>query len=202
MGTEARILKATSPLEARRITSAVYEADLRVRETIAAAEQRARTLVEDAEAARSHVLAEAREMGRREGLAEVAGALARAAAERDRILAQVPREVAGLALAVARRILGREAQGAGTALALAEAAVAAARGRRLAVLRVNPADVDAVRAGEGQLAARLGGAPIEVREDPSVAVGGAVVDTDAGRIDASIEAQLEVFARAFDEALA
>jgi flagellar assembly protein FliH/type III secretion protein L len=67
---------------------------------------------------------------------------------------------------------------------------------------VNPADVDAVRAGEGQLAARLGGAPIEGREDPSVAVGGAVVDTDAGRIDASIEAQLEVFARAFDEALA
>jgi flagellar biosynthesis/type III secretory pathway protein FliH len=69
------------------------------------------------------------------------------------------------------------------------------------VVRVSPAEAGALRAGQERLAAALGRSPVEVREDPALARGVAVVDTDGGRIEAGIEAQLEVLARALEEAL-
>jgi flagellar biosynthesis/type III secretory pathway protein FliH len=69
------------------------------------------------------------------------------------------------------------------------------------VLRIHPEDAPAARDGAGRLARALGRAAVELREDPSVPRGGAVVDTEAGRVDAGLEAQLEVLARALEEAL-
>lgn len=202
MGSEPRILKAAGPVAGRRIDAAVFDADRRVREMVAAAEVEARALVVAAQAERAQVLAEAREAGRREGMAGAAALLLRAGAERDRVLAAAPREVAGLALEVAAGILRRELADPGAVLALAEAAVGAARARREVIVRVNPADAAALRAGEERLAAALGRAPVELREDSSVAPGGVVVDTEAGRIDGGVEAQLAALARALAEAAA
>jgi flagellar biosynthesis/type III secretory pathway protein FliH len=201
MGTEPRILKAAGPLAGRRIDGAVFDADRRVREMVAAGEAEARALVAAAQAERAQVLAEAREAGRREGVAAAAALLLRAAAERDRLLAAAPREVAGLALEVAGAILRRAIAEPGAVLALAEAAVSAARGRREVTIRVNPADAAALRAGAGRLAAALGRAPapVDLREDASVAAGGVVVDTEAGRIDGGVEAQLAALTRALAE---
>jgi flagellar biosynthesis/type III secretory pathway protein FliH len=199
METGRRILKASGPL-ARRIDGAVWDADRRVREAAAAAEERARALVADAEAERDRIRDEAREAGRSEGVARAAAALLRAAEERDRILRGAAREVARLAVAVAGKVLGRELAD-GPALPLAEVALAAARARREVILRVNPADAAAVLASGGRLAAALGRPGVEVCEDLSVPPGGAVVETEAGRIDAGIEAQLEVLARALEEAI-
>ncbi len=203
MSTHSRILKGAAPLPGRRIEAAVWDADRRVREMIAAAEADARRIVSDAEAARGRVLAEATEAGRWEGQARAAAVLARAALGRDRILEQAEREVIALALAVARKALGRELRAGGDAVVdLAATALAEARARREVVLRVSPADAASIRAAEGKLAAALSRAPLEVREDPSVEPGGAVVDTEAGRIDARVETQIEAIARAIEEALA
>jgi flagellar biosynthesis/type III secretory pathway protein FliH len=201
MGAEPRILRADEGVPSRRIAAAVLDADRRVREAVAAAEARAREVLTAAEAERARVLAEAREAGRREGEARAAAALVRAAEARDRLLRDAGREVASLALAVARKVLGRELAAPESVLPLAEAALAAARGRREVVLRVHPTNARAIRAGEGRLAAALGRAPVEVREDAALVPGAVVVDTEAGRIDAGIEAQLEVLERAVAEAL-
>jgi flagellar biosynthesis/type III secretory pathway protein FliH len=200
MGTETRILKAAAPVAARRVEAEVFDADRRVRAAVAAAEERARALVSAAEAERERVLAAAREEGRREGEARAAATLLRAAGERDRLLREAAPEVARLAVAVARKVLGCELADPGAAVPLAERALAEARSRREVVLRVHPVDAPAVRDAGGRLARALGRA-VEVREDPAVAPGGAVVDTEGGRIDAGIEAQLEVLARALEEAL-
>lgn len=200
MDAGARILKAAAPLAARRIDGAVLEADHRVRALVAAAEERASAIVAGAEAERARVLAAAREEGRREGEARAAGALVVAAAERDRLLAGARRDVARLALAVARKILGDGLEEPAGLLALVDAAVAAARGRREIVVRVSAPDAAVIRGGEGRLAA-LGRAPVVVREDPGLPPGSVVVETEAGRIDASVEAQLDVLARALEEAL-
>jgi flagellar biosynthesis/type III secretory pathway protein FliH len=202
MPSPPRILKAFAPVAGRRIEAAVWDADGRVREMVSAAREEARRLVADARAARDAVLAEAREEGRREGQASTAATLACAAIERDRLLRDAEREVVALALDVARKVLAREVGAPGAALELAAAALAEARGRREVVLRVSPSDAVAIRAGSGRLAAALGDGPLEVREDPSVAPGGAVVETEAGRIDARVESQLDAVARAIAEALA
>jgi flagellar biosynthesis/type III secretory pathway protein FliH len=200
MDAGARILKAAAPVEARRIDGTVFDADRRVREMVAAAEERARAIVAEAEGTRGRSLAAAREEGRREGEAQAAATLVRAAAERDRLLAGVSREVAQLALAVARKVLGDALSEPAGLLALAEAAVAAARGRREVVVRLNAADLRTLGGGEG-LAAALRRAPVTLREDPDLAPGVVVVETEAGHIDAGVEAQLEVLARALEEAL-
>jgi type III secretion protein L len=197
----SRILKATAPLPPRRIPAAVHETDLRVREMIAAGEAEALRIRSDAEAERERALADAREEGFREGLARAAATLASAAAERDRRLAGLGREVSALALDIARAVLGREvAERAGIAAELAARALAEARERREVTLLVNPADAPAVRAAGGALAAILVRAPLAVREDAAVPPGGAIVETEAGRIDARIETQLAHLARALEEA--
>jgi len=197
----SRILKGGAPLPSRVVPGAVHDADRHVREMIAAAEERARAILSGAEAARERIRAEAVEAGRGEGLARTAAALAGAAVARDRRLAAAEREVVALALAVARKVLGHELAGGSPAVAeLAARALAEARERRHVLLRVNPADGAAVRAAEGRLAAILRHAPLAVREDPAVAPGAAVVETEAGRVDASVETQLELLARALEEA--
>jgi flagellar biosynthesis/type III secretory pathway protein FliH len=197
-----RILKDAAPLPATRVPAAVHDATLRVREVIAAAEERAAGIVADAEAARVAVLARAEEEGRRAGLARAGATIVAAAAARDRRLAAIEREVVAIVLDVAARVLGRELAAREEAVVdLAARALARARDRREVTLRVHPDDARAVRGGEARLAAILARAPLAVREDASVARGGAIVETDAGWIDAGIETQLAELRRAVEEEL-
>jgi len=197
----ARIVKGGSA-GTRRIEAAEFDAAERARAIVAEAEARARELLEAAQAERERIRADAAEQGRAEGLARAGAALVAAAAARDRRLAGAEREVVALALDVARKVLGRElAQDPGAVADLAAQALAVARDRREVTLRVNPADADAIRAAAGRLGALLARAPgLDVREDPTVERGGAVVETEAGRVDARVEAQLAALARAIEEA--
>ncbi len=202
MTAKLRILKNAAPLPERRIPAAVHDADRTVREMIASARDEARRIREEAEALRDAARRDAAEEGRREGLASAAAALALAAAERDRLLAGAQRELASLALAVARKVLGRDlADREGAMADLAARALAEARERREVVLRVNPADAPAIHDAEGRLGAILSRARLAVREDAAVPRGGVLVDTEAGRLDGGIEAQLEHLGRALEEAL-
>lgn len=190
------------PLPSSRVPAAVHEADGRVRETLAAAEARAREIVAAGEAAREAIRAEAEEAGRRAGLARAGALLAEIAAARDRRLAEVEREVATLALEVAGGLLGRAlATSEEAVVELAARAIAAARDRREVVLRVHPDDARTVRAAERRLGALLARAALDVREDPAVGPGGAVVETEAGWVDARVETQLSELARALEEEL-
>jgi type III secretion protein L len=197
----AKIVKGV-PESGARVAAAAYDAHARARELVAAAEDDARRIRLEAEAEGARVRAEAAEEGRREGLARAAAALAEAAAARDRRLALAEREVAAAAVDVARTIIGRElAQDPGTVADLAARALWAARERRAVTLRVNPADAEAIRDAAGRLAAVLARAPgLAVREDPGLARGDAVVETEAGHVDARVETQLAALARALDEA--
>ncbi len=197
----SRIVKGGAP-GGRRIEAAAFDAAERARATLAGAEAEAARVRAGAEADREAVAARAAEEGRAEGLARAAATLAAAGAARDRLLAAAEREVASLALDVARKVLGRElAQDPAAVTDLAARAIAAARDRRQVVLRVNPADADAIRAAEGRLASLLTRAPgLDLREDASIERGGAIVETEAGRVDARVETQLAALARALEEA--
>lgn len=197
----ARIVKGGSA-GTRRIEAAEFNAAERARAIVAEAEARARELLEGAQEERERIRADAAEQGRAEGLARAGAALVAAAAARDRRLAGAEREVVALALDVARKVLGRElAQDRSAVADLAAQALAVARDRREVTLRVNPEDADAIRAAAGRLGALLARAPgLDVREDPTVERGGAVVETEAGRVDARVEAQLAALARAIEEA--
>lgn len=196
----SRVVKG-APAAGRRIEGAVFDAAAEARALRAEAVAEAARIRADALAERDRVRAEAAEAGRQEGLGRAAAALATAAAARARLLTGLEGEVAALALEVAGRLVGRAlALEPGLVVELAAAALAEARERREVALRVSPADAPAVRAAEGRLAALLARAPgLAVREDPALGPGQVVVETEAGTLDARVEAQLAELARAIED---
>jgi type III secretion protein L len=192
----ATILKAQGPTSRRLEASALAARDA-AREVEEEAAAAARRLVEEARADAEEVRRRARDAGREEGLAEATEALARAAAQRDRLLAGLGPELVQLALEVARRVVGAAAErDPDVVVGSATRAIAAARHRASLTLHVNPDDLAAIGAADSRLAALAGGRAIAVVADGAVARGGAVVETEAGSVDARLEPQLDALARA------
>jgi flagellar biosynthesis/type III secretory pathway protein FliH len=192
----ASILKAAR--DARVVDRLEVEARERARAQLSAAEEEAARLRQAVEAERSEVLRAAALAGLEEGKAHAATALAEVAAAREARLASLEDEVAEVALAVARRILGRVLEERPEwVVELARSGLLAARARREVALRVHPDDAPLLRAETPRLAALLERAPgLAVREDPRVERGGVVVETEAGRVDARVDAQLALLERA------
>lgn len=99
-------------------------------------------------------------------------------------------EIVRLAMAVAARVVHREIESdPRVVLDVARAAIARLMDKETMVLRVNPADLETIRAGCEDL---FPGDPRQIRfvGDLRVDRGGVVVDTEAGSVDAKIEHQL------------
>jgi flagellar biosynthesis/type III secretory pathway protein FliH len=195
-----RILKAGSAAAAwprRRITAQAWQAGERAAVILADAEAEAAALRREAEEGRAAVRAAAERAGRAEGLAQAAAALAGAAAARDRWLAEAEGDVAGLALEVARRLVGRElAADPGAVVGVAREALRAARGRRRVALRLHPASAAALREASGELGALAAVPSVALVEDPALDPGDVVVETEAGEVDGRLAARLEAFRQA------
>ncbi len=139
--------------------------------------------------------------GREEGLASVTELAARAALLRDRVLAQAEPELVELAFEVARRVLDVVAErDREVVVEVAGRALEAVRQRRELTVRVHPDDASALREQEARLYGRLAGAPcVAIVEDASVGRGGAVVETEAGTVDARLATQVDALRRAMVE---
>jgi len=183
------------------VAAEVYEASQRARHILEAAESDAQRIREAAEADRERLWAEAAASGHQEGLARASAAIALGALERQRLLASAKKDLLRLAVAVAEKILRREvARDDEVAVEMAARALAEARQRREVTLRIHPADAEAVRRSHERLLSALSRTRVlELREDPAVAPGGALVETEAGIIDARLETQLEAIAAALQE---
>lgn len=192
------VLKGAFPQPPRgaRVASVLLEARDEARRIVDAAAAEARTTVRDARADAARMGAEAAALGREEGLGHAAEVVARAAVERDRLLAGAERELVELALEIARRVVAGAAE-RGAVTIVAARALEAARARERVVVRAHPQDVAALSAAQSDLAAALVRAPgFTLREDAGIARGGVVVETEAGRIDARVETQLAALRRA------
>jgi len=191
-----------SILKAARSAPVVHrieiEAKERARLLLASAQADASRVRADAEAAREAIRSAAVEAGRAEAFAAAGAALAAVAAAKEQRLAAIERELAEVALTVARALVGRAlALEPSLVLSLAREALAPARTRLEVVLRVHPSDAPLVRAELPALAALLERAPgLGLKEDPALARGDVVVETEAGRVDARVVAQLQLLEQA------
>ncbi|BDG06447.1 FliH/SctL family protein [Anaeromyxobacter oryzae] len=197
----AIILKQRLPLDSARIDGAVVDAAARARAIVEAAQDEASEIRKGIAVERERARAAGETEGYETGRGRAAALLAAAAAERDRLLGTLARDVASLALDVARRILGRElATAPGAVVDVAARTLEGARERAVVTLRASPADVPRLREAEPRLSALLARAPgVALREDPSLAPGDVVVETEAGRLDGRVAAQLAALERALAE---
>jgi flagellar biosynthesis/type III secretory pathway protein FliH len=196
------ILKA-STCSPRLVDRLELEARERGRALVAEAEEAAARIRAAAETEREEALRAAVRAGREEGLATAGAALLAVAEARQRRLEGLEREIAAVALEVVRKLIGvAVAERPELVAQLALRALEPVRSRREVLLRANPVDAPLLRAELPRLAALLDRAPgISVREDPCIEPGGVVVETEAGRVDARVEAQLSILERLLGEGL-
>jgi flagellar assembly protein FliH len=115
--------------------------------------------------------------------------------DRARIVISVGRDLVQLALTMAERVVRRSLPFEDEAVlrAIREALGHVGDTRRV-IVRLNPRELDLVRAHERDLGALVAAdAGIELRPDPAVTPGGCVVDTPELHLDATVEALLEQF---------
>jgi type III secretion system HrpE/YscL family protein len=162
------------------------------------ASERARAIVEraeaQAEATRDAALADARAQAR----AELAAQLLELAAEREKQLAALEPQVIQLALLAAKRIVGDELAANPSRVAdLVAPLLARVRRARQVTLRVHPDDRSQLEASLAALRTRseLAGS-LALETDPALGRGDCVVISDAGVLDARIDTQLHALARA------
>ena len=194
-GQEFSDVGRRAPIIERSTIEARSQAD-EIREK---AQEEASLLLENARTEAQTLRTQAREEGYAEGCNQGASELSEVVSKSSLRLQQIEKQlvaqVKDLALGIARKILGRELATRPEAVVelVKEALAEKARQRREISLRVNPEDMEIIRENRSALIEVLSRAKeISIREDPSVARYGVVIETDAGTIDAQLETQLDV----------
>lgn len=173
-------------------------------ERLRAMQREAETLMAEARAERERLIAAGMAEKERliaEGREERERLLAEARAERERLLEAVALDVAGLVTEAARRVLRHElACQPEAVIRLVRELMAEAGEQEAVTVRVNPAAAPLVAGHRDEVCADLPGTvELQVVADPSVAAGGAVVETPAGIWDGRVETQLAILEEALRE---
>lgn len=126
-------------------------------------------------------------------LRRVAHTLTELGSLRETLIQQTERQMVQLALTIARRIVYREVSlDPELIAAMAHVALKKLGTTSPATIRLNPEDYTVV-AGDGE---RWAGMPVNVVPDPAISRGGCLVESEFGRIDASIDRQFQEMTRA------
>jgi flagellar assembly protein FliH len=170
--------------------------------------------VVELEQALEYDVRQARESAYREGLsagqeaasAELKPAMARLlqscqelAGLRARIRKETESDLVALTIAIARRVLRRELSVDPEAIhGVVIAALSKMQAKELSVIHTNPEHVEAIRT---YLAKAGIGPGVEIAADATLPVGGIVLETKRGNLDASVETQLKEIERGFTDRL-
>ena len=211
LGLDGRALAPDSPEFAAATSREAVEAV----DIVSRAQEQARAIVEQAQeavaAAQHEAYGEGRERGYADGMlgarGELADALAlvqRVGAEarvvRDRLLWSAEREMIELVIDVAASVLGAQvAIDPALVLETVDRALTRAGAQNVLRVRVHPDDRSIVVA---KMTEHHGDTlPFAVIDDHTVAVGGCIVDTQAGEVDARLDVQLDEIARLLRESI-
>ncbi|HKU66636.1 MAG TPA: FliH/SctL family protein [Candidatus Baltobacteraceae bacterium] len=199
---------ATDVIDAARAEASklIEDATADAQELIRGAQERALALVDDAQRRAGDIEGDARAKGFEQGVGDgraaaqaemdemletMRGLVEMARVERHKIIESAEPEIVRLSVAVAQRILNQHvALDQHAVLEMARAAITRLVNRETVTVRVNPADIETMRAHRDKLMAMNDIDNMRVIEDQRVDRGGVVIETDAGTIDAKISTQL------------
>jgi type III secretion system HrpE/YscL family protein len=182
------------------IQKEVVDATADGRRIIAAAEQQAAQMIDDAERQVQEIRDRAHDEGYQEGLGQHTEAIMRASIELKRLREAVEAEYVKLVRTCVEKLLGQEIKlHPDAVVGIVRNALRDAGQQREIIVRVHPSSAEEVRKNHRRLLDVLARAnQVEVREDPSVSPGGCIVVTELGTIDASLERQLQAIEAALD----
>lgn len=192
--------------EAKHEASSIRDqAQAQATEIVQTAKTEAQGLLEEAKAQAERLRAEAHAeglaAGKAEGAAHFVALCAQVSARGAQAEAELAPHVAQLAMAVARRVLGRELQFSPELVVdmVKKTLGDKARQRREVTLRVHPTDAVHLREHRAQLAEVLSRTKeVRIVEDEAVPAHGVVIETEAGLIDAQLDTQLDAIEHALE----
>lgn len=172
------------------------------------AQKEARRIVEEAEKKAEAIRQAAYEAGWREGEKAAQETLRRSWEEKLAVFERMIREftktrehnwqalqepLVDLVFALAEKVIQREAERAPFVGETIERALLRLARRERVIVRVNPEECTLVRDMKDDLFRRIDGLEfLEVKEDPRVARGGCIVETQFGNVDARVETQMAI----------
>jgi len=176
------------------IDAEVFDARQQAKDIVEQARREAAAIKEAAQKEKDGVLAAARDAGRQEGLAQATEVVLRAKQEYAAVLAASEPEIVKLSLLIAEKIIGHQLENdPDVVLSIVAQAIESVRQQRELVLRVNPEDAKLLREGRKKLMDMLGRTKdIAVRDDPEVARGGCIIETEHGTVEAELKTQLKM----------
>ncbi|WIW50424.2 FliH/SctL family protein (plasmid) [Bradyrhizobium sp. 62B] len=174
----------------RVLPAATMQRLMTAEQVLAQARREAEELVSEARGAASMIQKEAREAGGQAAQAIIQERLIVLAMEHQRLMHESRDQIIEMGLQIARRIIG-SVDPAEATLRIAWRGLQYVRDRSTIRLRVAPSVAQEVRQRLGEIALK---APspnmMEVVADSRIEDAGCILETDAGRIDATIESQL------------
>jgi flagellar biosynthesis/type III secretory pathway protein FliH len=197
-GPAASATPALGPSQSSRagrlVKAAAADASMRASAIESSAEEKARAILAGAEARARVIGDEAREEGRRAGLAELAAAWVKLRTEQESRDERDLDRTTELARFMAERLIGESLAVAPAQIqSIARQALASARQSRRIAVRAHPDDAAALRRDLASLG--LEGAAIEIHADAGRTRGSLLLDTDLGTLDANLPLQLDRLAR-------
>lgn len=161
------------------------------------AQQEAKGIVERANEEAAGIRQAAYDEGYEEGIRQLTRALASARNEYDRMLAQSEEDMLELAVRMAERIVRRQIELAPESVAaIARGCLELVRERRQIIIYANPLDVPQLEAWREDLTQSVEARSLHFEPDPQIGRGGCMIETEAGRVDARLDVQLDSFKRA------
>ncbi len=119
--------------------------------------------------------------------------------ERRKILESIEPELAKLSISIAEKIIGEEIKtNPDVVISVVRQAMSKLKSREEVTIKVNPDDLDHVRANRDVFATLVEGVKeLEIIADPRVDRGGCLIETNLGNTDARIKTQLAAIELAF-----
>ena len=184
------------------ISAETYGAYNEAKEILSVAEAEAERIRQEAVRLRDEQVRQGFGEGHKKGYEEALGGLAALEARFDQLCANLEPQLIDLAVGIAKKIIGHELSSKPeTIVEIVAQALRTIRHQREITVRVHPNHLAVVEQHKSELLGVLTRAPdIVVRADDDVPVGGCVIESELGRIEAELETQLEMLKRALTAA--
>ncbi len=154
-------------------------------------------IIEAARVEAERIREQAREEGHREGVSQVMEALEQARSEYDRTMQAAEQDMLELAMRMAERIVRHQIELAPElAKDLIDESLDLVRDKRQIMVIVHPEDLPILEQWRSQLEMGVEASYIHFEEDERIGRGGCMIETEAGRVDARLEVQLQTFKQA------
>ncbi|MCS7080541.1 MAG: type III secretion system stator protein SctL [Chloracidobacterium sp.] len=185
------------PLTGGVVKRPVIEARAEARRLLSEARAEAERLVAEAKGEVERIRAEAYAAGYEAGLKEFTTRLLELQRRREMMLADAEREVLRLALRIAEKIVGRELETHdATLLDIVRTAMRNIRHASAITICVNPADVPKLERHREAIETLRRGQFVNIVPDTRVSVGGCILESESGIVDAQLDTQLRVIEQA------